>query len=314
MNAGLKSFALQGTLEKPFPYAYDPIEGLYTQLWCWADRTARDAKKIYELCCGILVGLGFGLVLLTQLSPVHKGALWLALLIAYWAFPVLQNGPKQRFISRRCLAECLTVQYLWIALGVSDDAADLFHTRSNTKDLGWIRNVLRGARIQLLIYHTQHERARSNALAKAQAWINGPNGQIQFLRQRIRSFTILAKRWDYTAIFLGSMSVACAFLEDYRAVPAQTDKVVIVLLAALFAALAYSRLIGYAETADRYRRSLAMFERGSLAMALATKEEHEAKALDERQRIVIEALGREKLDELNDWVAGQLQRVYAPGA
>jgi hypothetical protein len=33
-----------------------------------------------------------------------------------------------------------------------------------------------------------------------------------------------------------------------------------------------------------------------------------------RERIVIEALGREKLDELNDWVAGQLQRVYAPGA
>jgi hypothetical protein len=29
---------------------------------------------------------------------------------------------------------------------------------------------------------------------------------------------------------------------------------------------------------------------------------------------VVEALGREKLDELNDWVAGQLQRVYAPGA
>ena len=34
----------------------------------------------------------------------------------------------------------------------------------------------------------------------------------------------------------------------------------------------------------------------------------------QRQRIAVEALGREKLDELNDWVAGQLQRVYSPGA
>jgi len=34
----------------------------------------------------------------------------------------------------------------------------------------------------------------------------------------------------------------------------------------------------------------------------------------QRQRIAVESLGREKLDELNEWVAGQLQRVYAPGA
>ena len=35
---------------------------------------------------------------------------------------------------------------------------------------------------------------------------------------------------------------------------------------------------------------------------------------EQRQRIVVEVLGREKLDELNDWVASQLQRVYAPVA
>jgi hypothetical protein len=46
----------------------------------------------------------------------------------------------------------------------------------------------------------------------------------------------------------------------------------------------------------------------------AAREDQDPGAIDERQRIVIEALGREKLDELNDWVAGQLQRVYAPGA
>jgi hypothetical protein len=104
------------------------------------------------------------------------------------------------------------------------------------------------------------------------------------------------------------------FLEDFKDVFAQFDQVIIVLLAALFAALSYSRLIGYAETADRYRRSLAMFERGSLALALATKEEQDTRDAEQRQRIVIKALGREKLDELNDWAAGQFQRVYAPGA
>lgn len=313
MNAEAKRFELE-TTKRPFPYAYDQIEGLFTRLWCWADRTAADAKGSYERWCGILVASGFTLVLLTQLSPVFKGGLWAALLIAYKVFPKLQNGPKQQFISRRCLAECLTVQYLWIALSVSDDAADLFHTRSNTKDLGWIRNVLRGTRIQLLVYHTKHRRNHLNAIAKAQTWINGPEGQVQFLRKRIAAFSLIAKRWDHVTIFLGSIAIACAFLEDFKTAFAPFDEVIIVLLAALFAALSYSRLIGYAETADRYRRSLTMFERGSLALALANKEDQDPGAIDERQRIVIVALGREKLDELNDWVAGQLQRVYAPGA
>jgi hypothetical protein len=94
------------------------------------------------------------------------------------------------------------------------------------------------------------------------------------LRGEIAAFSVLAKRRDYVAISLGSIAVACALLEDLKAAFAQFDQVIIVLLAALFAALSYSRLIDYAETADRYRRSLAMFERGSLALALANKEDH----------------------------------------
>jgi hypothetical protein len=35
--------------------------------------------------------------------------------------------------------------------------------------------------------------------------------------------------------------------------------------------------------------------------------------LDVRRRLVMEAIGREKIDELNDWVGDQLQRVYRPG-
>lgn len=33
-----------------------------------------------------------------------------------------------------------------------------------------------------------------------------------------------------------------------------------------------------------------------------------------RYRIVMEAMGREKLEELNDWIADQLQRIYRSGS
>jgi sulfite reductase beta subunit-like hemoprotein len=79
--------------------------------------------------------------------------------------------------------------------------------------------------------------------------------------------------------------------------------------------LAYSDLIGYAETADRYQRSLCQFERGQTALSILSQDvEERPERAKARQRIVVEALGREKLDELNDWVAGQLERSYAPGA
>jgi len=35
--------------------------------------------------------------------------------------------------------------------------------------------------------------------------------------------------------------------------------------------------------------------------------------LDVRRRLVMEATGRAKIDELNYWVGDQLQRVYRPG-
>ena len=45
----------------------------------------------------------------------------------------------------------------------------------------------------------------------------------------------------------------------------------------------------------------------------AQPDPHDPAMLDVRRRLVMEAIGREKIDELNDWVGDQLQRVYRPG-
>jgi len=111
------------------------------------------------------------------------------------------------------------------------------------------------------------------------------------------------------------LAVAVATAESLPNAPEGLQSLVVVLLASLASALAYSNLIGYGATADRFSRSLRQFQRGKEALAVIELAPG-ARASDQQVRrlIVVEAVGREKLDELNDWVASQLQRVYAPGA
>jgi len=59
-------------------------------------------------------------------------------------------------------------------------------------------------------------------------------------------------------------------------------------------------LDGSEEAASAHQRLQALFSRCDAV-------------LDVRRRLVMEAIGREKIDELNDWVGDQLQRVYRPG-
>ena len=71
--------------------------------------------------------------------------------------------------------------------------------------------------------------------------------------------------------------------------------------------------MGYGDTNARYGRSRSQFARASKALSLARADPHRPGMLQLRQRLVVEAVGREKIDELNDWVGDQLQRVYMPG-
>ena len=289
---------------------YSPEEGRNTKLWSLADSVAAKQKKIYEKWCILLVVTGFLLVLLAQLSPVAQGLFWALLLLAFVVFPRLQQGPKLRFIAQRCLAECLTVQHLWIALDINDDAADLFHTRSNS-EMSWIRTVLRAVRIQLLSFHAHEPRNTRNAMHKASIWINS---QANFLSGKIDLFDQLSLRWRIIALILAAAAVVLATLGSLPGSEGLYASWVVVLLAGFASSLAYSDLMGYADTADRYKRSLRQFQRGQAALSLATlSESDDHRSNHIRQKLVIEAVGREKIDELNDWVAGQLQRVYAPG-
>jgi hypothetical protein len=147
---------------------------------------------------------------------------------------------------------------------------------------------------------------------KASIWIND---QVSFLTKKIRLFDQLSLQWRITALILAAAAVALATLGSLPGSEGLYASWVVVLLAGFASSLAYSNLMGYADTADRYKRSLRQFQRAQAALSLLTlSASDDPRTNQSRQKLVIEAVGREKIDELNDWVAGQLQRVYAPGA
>jgi len=285
-------------------------EGLNTRLWSLANAKAIENKKQYEFLCRCLVILGFVLVLLAQLMTFGRGLWWGLLLVAFLLFPKWQERPKQEFISQRCLAECLSVQHLWVSTGIDDSAADLFLSRSHS-ELGWIRTVVRSVRIQLLGIYTHESRLEPEALQRAQQWIEG---QVSYLTKAIRTIGGKAMRWRIIASVLAVVAVFVAIIQSLLQMPDWLGNWVEVLLAGFASAIGYRELMGYQDTRERYALSLEQFMRAQDALATIDPAitQHSLRS-HHREKIVVEAIGREKLDELNHWVGDQLQRVYAPG-
>jgi len=301
---------MNAAIAQPGLKAEDYGEGTNTRLWTLANKEAGDNKKEYVLLCRILVILGFVLVLLAQLMTFGQGLWWGLLLVAFLVFPRLQERPKQEFISQRCLAECLSVQHLWAAADIKESAADLFLSRSHS-ELGWIRTVVRSVRLQLLSQYTTEGQHQVEALERAQQWIDG---QVMYLSKAIRTLAGKALLWRRLAAVLAVSAVVLAMLQSLPQAPDTLASWVVVLLAGFASAVAYRELMGYQDTKERYALSLEQFIRAQQAMAAIDP------ALDSpsqqafaREQLVVEAIGREKLDELNHWVSDQLQRVYAPG-
>jgi hypothetical protein len=301
---------MNASITKPGFQGVDYGEGTNTKLWTLANQEAVVNKKEYERLCRILVILGFVLVLLAQLMTFGQGLWWGLLLVAFLVFPRLQERPKQEFISQRCLAECLSVQHLWAVGGIKESAADLFLSRSHN-ELGWIRTVVRSVRLQLLGLNSREGQHPAEALIRAQQWIDG---QVKYLSKAIRILAGKALLWRRLAAVMAISAVVLAMLQSLPQAPDPLGSWVVVLLAGFASAVAYRELMGYQDTKERCALSLDQFLRAQQAMAaIDPAMSHGNPEVFTREQIVVEAIGREKLDELNHWVSDQLQRVYAPG-
>ncbi len=280
-----------------------------TALWGYADGIATGAKARYlRWALGLMAG-GWLISLLLSQQPWQSVGLVLIVAALLW-FPRFQRGPKHRFIVHRCLAEALTVQDLWAELGVERDAADLFHSQIH-RDLGWIRTVLRARRVQLLVRFSREPLPIEPVAQQVRSWMAGQvrwlNATIERQARRDRALLRLAGALFAVALLLSFITLLTA--PPPPALAWCTEA----CIAGFVAVLAYRELLGHEETNARYARSRDQFSRGlkafEQALGTAASEPHRLRRL----RCALEAVGREKLDELNDWVADQLKRMYRPG-
>ncbi len=284
--------------------------GVQSSLWRYADHRAVSGKNGYMRLCrvvmvaSVLIGLGTS-------QQEWQAAGLLVVLAAVLIFPKLQRSPKLDFIQWRCLAESLLVTDFWSAIGIKGDTADLFHSQTS-QNFTWIRTVLRARRLQLMALQANPESVPPlpEAFECCRSWINR---QQQWLDGKI----VEQQRWDQRYVLVGSVTflLALAFSIAYwgggagfiHFLWAET------LIGISVASFGYRELMGYSDTNARYGRSRAQFARAREALSLAKPDPHAPGMLQLRQRLVVEAVGREKIDELNDWVGDQLQRVYTPG-
>jgi hypothetical protein len=291
-------------------------DGLQTRLHAVLSEDAGRLKRVHiRRVRGVVV---FGFVLLVILELL-EGLPWyglalLVLLASLALLPRLQQRSKERFIAKRSLIECLAVQYLWSAVGVEIDTADLFHVRNHTQ-LRIARLMLRAVKVQLLALYSQQLRPMQPALQQGRLWLEG---QVEFFRGKIAAFRRYNANCRRAAWVMGASAAMIGFAQLLPGAPEDLYIAAVALLAASASAYAYGELIGYEETANRYERSLEQFKRGVRALDLLQQGKAESQGADPadpwfRHRIVMEAMGREKIDELNDWIADQIQRIYRPG-
>lgn len=288
------------------------IEGVFPRLCSYSDRVATFHKKRYQKIAALLVFVGFILVATADLYDKAAALGWGLVLAAFGIFPTIQKMLRRPFLTYRCLAESLVIQYIWSANNIKANVADLLSSYGN-HDLDNIRMILRCVAFQLMLGGHCMGVDDSASLAKSRLWIKG---QIEFLERRIQVFNLLSKCWKRVAYLFAGAAIFTAALRLFPFGIEPPEVVVNVFLAGFASSLAYQELMGYEQTCERYEISLRKFERAN--QALHYLDETSSQCLEDldilygRYRLVLDAIGREKIEELNEWMSKQLARSYQP--
>jgi len=294
------------------PTQYDEVKGAFTKLWSFSDSIAVFHKKRYEKIAVLLVVIGFLLVATVDLYKSAEALGWGLVFIAFAVFPTIQKKLQKPFLTYRCLAESLTIQYIWSANDVRASTADFLFSHDQD-DISRIRVILRTVALQLMLIAQFDQLHIEASLSKSRIWIKG---QIDFLNRRIGSFRKLARRWKMIAYLFAGSGISTAALQLLPINLHTPDNLVNVLLAGFASSLAYQELMGYKETFERYEISLRQFERAFAALTFLddAKCHYWEESLDShyRHKLVLDAIGKEKIDELNEWMSNQLEKSYQP--
>lgn len=282
-------------------------------LWRTLDASANYFKSIYLERTNLLLFLGF-LISLSLADPPWQTLGLLGLAFAILQYPNLQQKAKQDFIVYRAITEAITVQEFWCDYNVNVDATDLLRLNLERK-MNWIRTLLR----TIKFVHSQ--RLIDDALSAADGatdifvWING---QISYLQGAIVKFKRYQRIFNLSLSLIFVVTIVGATCDYF--VPDTFFKWLFEFgIATALIAVGFYELRGYEEMNTRYQKSLRLFIQARTALDQAyslykeTPDNSDSRDLLIRQvRAILEAIGREKIDELNDWFSDQLKRSYSP--
>jgi len=291
---------------------YDEIEGALTKLLSYSDTVAGLNKKRYEKIAVALVFIGFVLVATVDFYKDAQALGWGLVFVAFAIFPTIQKKLQKPFLTYRCLAESLTIQYIWSANGIITSTADLLFSH-NQDDIGRIRVLLRTVALQLMLARENDQETTETTIVKSRIWIRG---QINFLSRRIKRFKRLATRWKVIAYMFAGAGIATASIQLLPIDVHTPENLVNVFLAGFASSLAYQELMGYEQTFERYDISLRAFERAFAALSYLddAKSQYWEESVDSHYRfkLILDAIGKEKINELNEWMSNQLENSYQP--
>jgi hypothetical protein len=292
---------------------YSEIEGKFTKAWSHADRMASDHKREYERIAVRLVILGFGLVATAELSGQVSALGWGLVFVAFALFPKIQKKLQKPFLTNRCLTESLTIQYIWSTIGIDIEVADLLLSQGQ-EDLNRIRVILRSISFQLNTNELKKHEDYEKALTKSHIWLKG---QIDFLGRRIKLYNQLVVRWRRVGNVMAASALLTASMQLLPEPIGWLTSIVPILLAGFTSSLAYQELMGYEQTCERYEISLTKFKRAFEALhyldGVSYQYSEETADPYYRHKLVLKAIGEEKVDELNEWMSNQLEKTYQPG-
>lgn len=282
-------------------------------LWRCLDESANIYKDIYLRRTNWLLALGF-LISLSLADPPWQTLGLLGLLFAVLQYPNLQQKSKQDFIVYRALTEALTVQEFWCDYSVNVDATDLLRLNLE-RNMNWIHTLLRTTKFvhgQGLVGVALSAADGANDIFD---WING---QISYLQVTVVRFKRYQQIFNLSLSLMFVVTIVGA-TGDYF-LPGGIFKWLFEFgIATAVIIVGFYELRGYEEMNTRYQKSLRLFIQVRTALDQAyslykeTPDNSDSRDLLIRQvRAILEAIGREKIDELNDWFSDQLKRSYSP--
>ncbi|MGH8171901.1 MAG: hypothetical protein ACREPX_02060 [Rhodanobacteraceae bacterium] len=235
------------------------------------------------------------------------------LLFAIGGFIVLlanRRGWHRKYLDYRALAEGLRVQSYWRSAGIAltddaDFARDNFLQKQDV-ELGWVRNVMRGAEIQSAIAGGLRERADVTAVIRE--WIGDGvhSGQLEYYArkaaQRARTHRVTESLgFASLCVGIGISIVLAAFARDFSA-DAKDMLVMVMAVASILAGVrsAYAYKKADKELIKQYRYMQRIFEEARTAL-------NDASDIEE-QREILRMLGEAALAEQVEWALMHRQR------